>query len=372
VEDGESAREEPLTTPEWIAAARALAELTAAVRDAPAAARAETAADPSEGAGGDGLGPLDVAGLLAAAPSKAARAYVLRAAAAATATTVFYTRASPALTTLRASLLAEVAGMSVAPSPGSEADEELAAVLAALTAWGDAGDLATSVAASLMTIENSTARMIEPVSKKAKKARATPVSDVAAKAAVARRCLRLLLCDRSSRLALLEASALEPLTCAARTHAAALLADVSSLTAATSTDAADAATAYGKAAMHLALSGGGNTGAVVALEELLRWAGGNNPASTPAPITAAVLTLCTEAAEMGLLEDAPVAAGAAARFGNGAVQGLARGRADDAAIVVGANRATARLAANLAAPCAGGGFPAGAAPAAVLAVNPTP
>jgi len=214
--------------------------------------------------------------------------------------------------------------------------------------------------------------MIEPVSKKAKKARATPVSDVAAKAAVARRCLRLLLCDRSSRLALLEASALEPLTCAARTHAAALLADVSSLTAATSTDAADAATAYGKAAMHLALSGGGNTGAVVALEELLRWAGGNNPASTPAPITAAVLTLCTEAAEMGLLEDAPVAAGAAARFGNGAVQGLARGRADDAAIVVGANRATARLAANLAAPCAGGGFPAGAAPAAVLAVNPTP
>jgi hypothetical protein len=142
-----------------------------------------------------------------------------------------------------------------------------------------------------------------------------------------------------------------------------------SAASASSTAAADAATAYGKAAMHLALSGGGNAGAVTAIGELLQWAGGSNPAATPAPITAAVLALCTEAAELGLLEDAGVVAGGAARFGAGAVGSLARGRAEDAAIVVGANRAAARLAANLTAPCASGGIPAGARAAGKLAAS---
>jgi hypothetical protein len=51
-----------------------------------------------------------------------------------------------------------------------------------------------------------------------------------ATAAVARRCLRLLLREQSSRLALLETAALEPLTHAARAHAARLLAPTDAFT----------------------------------------------------------------------------------------------------------------------------------------------
>ena len=54
--------------------------------------------------------------------------------------------------------------------------------------------------------------------------------------------------------------------------------------------------------------------AVAALQELLRWVGGSNPAAAPVPVTAAVLAMCTEAAELGLLEDAAAAANGAARF----------------------------------------------------------
>ena len=294
-------------------------------------------------AGAAPLGPLDIAALLKAAPSRAARAHVLRAAAAATGCFAAY--ASPALAALKAKLLAEVAALAAAPAPGSEAEQELAAVLAALTAWGSAGDLAHAVAAALNATtandhneNNDNATNAAPASKKAKGGGAAD-GGVDGKAAVARRCLRLLLRDPAARLAgphtqfyivsswhlsrsslkphesshwytsemlkcrhfepfvpettwgtyhkgtlvklievcmyvrpwrpaLLEVSAMEPLTAAARAHAAALLcpdaedADVAAGVV-DAAAAADAATAYGKAAMHLAMCGGGSGGAVV-------------------------------------------------------------------------------------------------------------
>lgn len=344
----------PPTTPEWIATARALAELAAAVRDAPGG----VAGSVEEGAeGAAALTPPDIAALLKAAPSKAARAHVLRAAAASVAAHPTNAAAErDALGALKRSLLASVTSSPSPPPTGSEAEDELAASLEALAAWGAAGDLSASISAALDDAArafaldaDADADEFAPAAKRARPGTAM------ASAATALRCLRLLLRSDANRVALLEAAALEPLTASARGLAQAHLADPARAAFASpsaSLPAAEAATAYGRAAMHLALCGGGASVAVAAIEDLLGWTSdenGDDPSDLPGPIVAALVGLFADATELGLLDDAPDAARRVGRFGGGAVVGLSRGRSEDAKVTTAANRAAARLTSNLAA-----------------------